>query len=101
MKTLSEKKLLKGDCKIKYVMPLVSIDGLIHLTDERIYMQPLHPQILGKAVIHIKLKNIKELFKRRYTLMDIGIEILSRSEKDKKKTMYLVFANTYERDVVY
>lgn len=33
--------------------------------------------------------------------MDIGIEILSRSNKDKKKTMYLVFGNTYTRDMYY
>jgi len=60
-------------------MPLVSIDGLIYLTDERIYMQPLHANILGKSAINIKVKNIKELFKRRYTLMDVGIEIISHS----------------------
>ena len=63
-------------------MPLVQIDGLIYLTDERIYMQPLHPQILGKSVVNLKVQNIKELFKRRYTLMDLGIEIVSHSQSD-------------------
>ena len=101
VKTLSEKKLLQNDCKIKYVLPLVSIDGHLFLSDERVYMQPLHPQILGKSVINIKLQNIKELFKRRYTLMDIGIEIMSKNEKGKKKSMYLIFQNTQERDLVY
>ena len=33
--------------------------------------------------------------------MDIGIEILSVSDKNKKKTMYLVFKNTQQRDIVY
>lgn len=86
-------------------MPLVSIDGLIFITDERIYMQPLHPQILGQSVINLKIRNIKELFKRRYTLMDIAIEIVAVSpnpnKRGKKKTMYLVFNSTKERDIVY
>lgn len=74
--------MLPMDYKIKYIMPLVQIDGLIYLTDERIYMQPLHPQILGKSVVNLKVQNIKELFKRRYTLMDLGIEIVSHSQSD-------------------
>jgi hypothetical protein len=45
-------------------------------------MQPLHPQILEKSVINLKVANIKELFKRRYTLMDIGLEIVSHSESN-------------------
>ena len=47
------------------------------------------------------MANIHELFKRRYTLMDIGLEVVSLNEKGKKKTMYLVFQNTNERDNVY
>jgi hypothetical protein len=44
----------------------------------------------------LKVANIKELFKRRSTLMDIGLEVVSHSQDEqqiKKKTMYLVFAN--------
>lgn len=58
-------------------------------------------------MINIKIKNIRELFKRRYTLMDLGIEIISSSvssadeTKSKRKTMYLIFKNTTERDFVY
>jgi hypothetical protein len=85
-------------------MPLVSIDGLLYLTDERIYMQPMHPVTLGKSVINLKVANIKELFKRRYTLMDIGIEVVSYSydkNKLKRKIMYLVFKSRQERDQVF
>ena len=61
--------------------------------------------MLGKSVINIKLNKIRELFKRRYTLMDLGLEIVSYSEKSdgslKKKSMYIVFKNTQERDLVY
>lgn len=47
------------------------------------------------------------MFKRRYTLMDLGVEIISHSKKDendaksKRKTMYLIFKNTNERDFFY
>jgi len=107
VKRISEKKLLPQDFKIKFIMPLVTVDGLLYATDERVYMQPLHPQILGKAVLNIKLKNVKQMFKRRYTLMDLGLEIISESEnldakgKPKKKTMYLIFKSTFERNVVW
>ena len=77
MKKLSEKRLIPHECKVKYIMPLVSLDGLLYLTDERIYMQPMHPQTLGKSVVNIKVSSIKEIFKRRYTLMDIGMEIIA------------------------
>ena len=88
---------------IKYIIPLVSIDGILYITDERVYMQPVHPQVLGQSVINIKLSKVRELFKRRYTLMDIGREIVSYSIKEaesgaktkhKKKSMYLVFKST-------
>ena len=38
VKKLSEKRLIPHECKVKYILPLVSIDALINLTDERIYM---------------------------------------------------------------
>jgi hypothetical protein len=47
----------------------------------------------------IKLEKIKELYKRRYTLMDVGLEIVSyiynkNFEQIKKKTMFIIFKNT-------
>lgn len=98
------------EIKIKYILPLVSIDGLLYITDERVYMQPIHPYVLGESVVNIKLSKVRELFRRRYTLMDIGLEIVSYSIKDgddgekkkrKKKSMFLVFRDTHDRDVIY
>ena len=56
------------------------------------------------------MSKVRELFRRRYTLMDIGLEIVSYSIKDgddgekkkrKKKSMFLVFRDTHDRDVIY
>ena len=38
VKKLSEKAVISYEFKVKYMMPLISIDGLVYLTDERIYM---------------------------------------------------------------
>lgn len=70
------------ELKIKYILPLVSVDGLLYLSDERVYMQPIHPYVLGQSVINIKLSKVRELFKRRYTLTDVGLEIVSYSSKE-------------------
>ena len=70
------------EIKIKYILPLVSLDGMLYITDERVYMQPIHPYVLGQSVINIKLSKVRELFKRRYTLMDVGLEIVSYSLND-------------------
>lgn len=103
VKKLSEKSAIAHEFKVKYIVPLISIDGLVYLTEERIYMQPFHPQVLHKPVVNIRIDRIRELFKRRYTLMDLGLEIVaSKGDSGKKmKTMFVVFSNTVERDAVY
>lgn len=49
LKKLSEKCVIPGgrELKIKYILPLVSVDGLLYISDERVYMQPIHPYVLG------------------------------------------------------
>jgi hypothetical protein len=48
-------------------------------------------------VINFKLKDITELFKRRYKLMNIALEFLTK----KNKNLYVAFQNTEERDQFY
>ena len=67
--------------------------------------------MFDKAVIGMKVGNIKHLFKRRYTLKDVALEIKTEkamNELDennmlqtKKKTMFLVFQDTAQRDQAY
>lgn len=35
--------MIPSEIKVQYIMPLVSVEGLLYLTNERIYMQPLNP----------------------------------------------------------
>ena len=48
-------------------------------------------------MINFKLKNVSELFKRRYKLLNIGLEIIT----NKKKNLYLTFLHTDDRDLFY
>lgn len=74
---MSEHAVLPNEFKIKYILPLVNVDGLLFLSNERIYMQPFHPEVLHKPLINLRVDQITEIFKRRYTLMDLGLEIVA------------------------
>ena len=53
----------------------------------------------------LKIRNIRLIFKRKFEHKDAGIEIFSHIDSDqnliKKKTMYILFQNTKDRDEVY
>ena len=75
---------------------MVQVDGMLYLTNKRVYFQPFH-SIYKNPVINFKLKEITELFKRRYKLMNIGLELVTK----KQKNLYVAFSNTEERDTFY
>lgn len=72
----------------------------MYLTNKRVYFQPAHSGIYGSGntVVNFKIKEICELFKRRYKLMNIGLEFRMR---DQPRTMYLAFQTIEERDSFY
>lgn len=71
------------------------------MTNKRVYFQPVHSGIYGSGntVVNFKLKEIVELFKRRYKLLNIALEF--RVAGSKQKTCYLAFQNAEERDLFY
>lgn len=72
---------------------------MLFLTNKRLYFQPYH-SIYKKPVINYKLKDVRELFKRRYKLMNIGLEFLLDPSL-KKTGLYLTFSTVFERDTFY
>jgi len=96
IKSLSEKTVLHKEFKVKQVMPLVHMDGILYLTNKRVYFQPYH-QIQSKPVVNYKVKDVAELFVRRYKLLNIGLELMTA----KGKSLYVIFLNTEERDQFY
>jgi len=101
IKSLSEKSQLGGrEFRVKQIIPLIQVDGILYLTSKRVYFQPVHTGIYGSGntVVNFKIKEIIELFKRRYKLLNIGLEFRM---SDQQSTMYLAFQNTEERDSFY
>jgi len=50
--------------------------------------------------VNYKLKEISSLFKRRYKLLNIGLEFKTMSGGEEKR-MYIAFQNIEERDAFY
>ena len=48
-------------------------------------------------MVNFKVKDINQLFKRRYKLMNIGLEFKTKDDK----RMYIAFQSIEERDLFY
>ena len=65
IKSLNEKSQLGGkEFRVKQILPMVQVEGLLYLTNKRVYFQPAHTGIYGSGntVVNFKLKEIHELF---------------------------------------
>ena len=49
-------------------------------------------------MVNFKLKHITQLFKRRFKLLNIGIEF---RVQDQERTMYIAFSTSDERNAFY
>jgi factor associated with neutral sphingomyelinase activation len=95
IKNLSEKALLPQEMRVKQILPLESHEGLLYLTNKRVYFQP-YQTIQANPVNHYNIKSIRKIFKRRYMLMRIGLEFWTEDE-----SIYLTFKASEDRDLVY
>lgn len=84
---------------------MVEIEGLLFVTNARIYFQPYH-NIYDKPVLTYKIENFKEFFLRRFKLLEVGLQLkLMKTDRmsgqPKETTLLLCFSNQEERDQVY
>lgn len=89
---MSEKSLFNREFQVKRILPLVEISGLLYITNERIYFQPYH-NIYDTQVISFSIKRFKDFFKRRFKLIDIGLQLVLQKQNEAPKTLYLAFEN--------
>lgn len=68
VKNFSEKALLPEEMRVKQILPLVSYEGLLYVTNKRVYFQP-YQAVQANPVMHYNIKSIRKIFKRRYMLM--------------------------------
>lgn len=76
------------------VLPLNHIYGYIFITSEKVYFEPFH-NISAKSVNKIDIEKIGKLFKRRYELRNIGLEIIT------DKSYYFTFDNEQHRNQIF
>lgn len=72
IKDFSEKSMFPREFKVKRILPLVQIEGLLYVTNQRIYFQPYH-NIYEEQVVHFSIRKFSEFFKRRFKLMEVGL----------------------------
>lgn len=76
---------------------MVEIEGLLFVTNARIYFQPYH-NIYDKPVLNYKIDNFNEFFLRRFKLLEVGLQLkLMKTDRmsgqPKEVTLLLCFNN--------
>ena len=100
IKDLSEKSLFPREFKVKRILPLVEISGLLYITNQRLYFQPYH-NIYDEQVVHFTVRKFTEFFKRRFKLMETGLQLMLKSKRSGYRTLYLAFQNEKDRNAVH
>ena len=100
IKDLSEKSLFPTPFKVKRILPLVEITGLLYVTNQRIYFQPYH-NIYEEHVVHFTIRKYTEFFKRRFKLMETGLQLVLQQKGKKNRTCYIAFNTDKDRDAVH
>ncbi|KAL4688746.1 hypothetical protein H8959_004998 [Pygathrix nigripes] len=72
---ISEK--LHMECKAEMVTPLLTNPGHVCITDTNLYFQPLNGY--PKPVVQITLQDVRRIYKRRHSLMPLGLEHTAES----------------------
>ena len=99
-KKQNEKCLIKKELIVKQIIPLIEIPGMLMITNERIYFQPVF-EFYSKKIITIKFNKILKYYKRKVAEGNKGLEICSFSKKNNEKNLFLVFENEYNRNMIY
>lgn len=100
IKDLSEKSLFPREFKVKRILPMVEISGLLYVTNQRIYFQPYH-NIYEEQVVHFTIRKCTEFFRRRFKLMEVGLQLQLTTNRGQPKSAYFAFASDQERNAVY
>ncbi|KAL4472641.1 hypothetical protein ABPG74_018590 [Tetrahymena malaccensis] len=95
--SVSEKPLLNNQLICRQILPLNSIYGILYATNKNIYFQPIH-NISTKPVKIIPIEYIFRLYKRRFELKNIGLEMMV---SNKNKSYYFAFEDQNNRDLLY
>jgi GRAM domain. len=71
LESITEKPILTRQMIARRIMPLVSIHGVIYITNKNVYFQPLHA-VASKPVKTIHMEDITNIFRRRFELRHVS-----------------------------
>ena len=107
IKSVSEKPMLpENNILTRRVLPLTHIYGYIYITSQSVYFEALN-NISATSVDHFPISKIHKLFKRRYQLRNIGLQIqLENSsgiqlESNKPISYYFTFQSENHRNIIF
>lgn len=81
------------------ISPLVRHQGKLALTPTTIYFQPFS-NVESSPVLKLKLSHLRRIYKRRFLLRQVGLEIYS-SEESSVPHIYLTFQTERARDRIF
>ncbi|CAG9566652.1 unnamed protein product [Danaus chrysippus] len=81
------------------ISPLVRHQGKLALTSTTLYFQPFS-NIESNAILKMKLNQLNRIYKRRFLLRQVGLEIYGK-EGTAISYIYLVFQCEEDRDLAY
>lgn len=96
LESISESCLLKKEMRVCKIMPLIEVPGVLMMTDERIYFQPIYIVNSNKSY-SIKYSEFIHLFKRRIKHREIGIEVIAKGNNN----LFIEFGCSGDRDLIY
>lgn len=112
-----EKFLISAPISVKKIKPLIINPGSLMITEKRIYFQPSSLNNIGDPIEHFNISSIKKMYKRRYMLRQIGIELIindgsftskSSGQNIKKTSIFensksylFIFETRAQRDEIY
>ncbi|XP_047515344.1 protein FAN-like isoform X1 [Pieris napi] len=85
--------------QVEKISPLVRHQGRLALTPTTLYFQPFS-NIDCIPILKVSLGHIKRMYKRRFLLRQVGLEIYC-SDDSAVSHIYLSFQSTKERDKLY
>ncbi|KAL3666971.1 hypothetical protein V7S43_007918 [Phytophthora oleae] len=92
-----ERLLLEAGCVADRIEPLLKFPGCLMLTTLRLYFQPSPLNNVFDPVLNWEYTNIDQVYKRRYLLQQIGLEIYLRNGD----SFFFSFRSRQERDDFY
>lgn len=95
LESINEVSLFKEEILVKHIQPLTINYGFLYITNINLYIQPVTTK--EDKFTRFSIKTIQKMFKRRYSLKDVALEMYSQDGL----SYFLAFDGPEIRDKVF